>query len=59
MSKRISLLSEAVGYEIPEDTAFDPIQTLKSLHRLYPGCGVYLSLLGFKTQYPLLKDTWV
>ncbi len=58
MSKRISLLSEAVGYEIPEDTAFDPIETLKSLHRLYPNCGVYLSLLGFKTQYHLLHDTW-
>ena len=58
MSKKIYLLSEAVGYEIPEDTEFDPIATLKSLHRLYPACGVYLSLLGFKTQYDLIRDTW-
>jgi methylenetetrahydrofolate reductase (NADPH) len=58
MSKKLHLLSEAVGYEIPEDTAFDPIETLKMLHKLYPGCGIYLSLLGFKTQYELINDTW-
>ena len=59
MSRKLHLLSEAVGYEIPENTEFDPISTLKMLHKLYPGCGVYLSLLGFKTQYHLIKDTWV
>jgi len=59
MSKKLYLLSEAVGYEIPENSEFDPISTLKMLHKLYPGCGVYLSLLGFKTQYHLIKDTWV
>jgi 5,10-methylenetetrahydrofolate reductase len=59
MSKKIHLLSEAVGYEIPEDTQFDPIETLKILHKIYPACGVYLSLLGFKTQYHLIKDTWI
>lgn len=59
MSKKIHLLSEAVGYEIPERDDFDPIETLKMLHRLYPRCGVYLSLLGFKKQYDLIKDTWV
>jgi methylenetetrahydrofolate reductase (NADPH) len=58
MSRKISLLSEAVGYEIPEDTQFDPIETLKMLHRTYPRCGVYLSLLGFRTQYHLIKETW-
>jgi len=59
MSKKLHLLSEAVGYEIPENTEFDPISTLKMLHKLYPGCGVYLSLLGFKTQYDLIKNIWV
>lgn len=58
MSKKLYLLSEAVGYEIPQDTLFDPIETLKILHMLYPSCGVYLSLLGFKTQYDLINDTW-
>jgi len=58
MSKKLHLLSEAVGYEIPENTFFDPIATLRALHRLYPQCGMYLSLLGFKTQYDLIKDTW-
>lgn len=59
MSKKLHLLSEAVGYEIPENREFDPISTLKMLHKLYPECGVYLSLLGFKTQYDLIKDAWV
>jgi methylenetetrahydrofolate reductase (NADPH) len=59
MSKKLHLLSDAVGYEIPEDTEYDPIETLKALHKIYPGCGVYLSLLGFKTQYHLIKDTWI
>jgi len=59
MSKKLYLLSEAVGYDIPENTEFDPIATLQSLHQLYPQCGVYLSLLGFKTQYHLIQDTWI
>jgi len=58
MSKKLELLSEAVGYEIPQGQAYDPIENLRELHRLYPSCGVYLSLLGFKTQYDFLKDTW-
>lgn len=58
MSKKLHLLSQAVGYEIPEDTPFDPIATLRLLHQLYPACGMYLSLLGFKTQYDLIRDTW-
>ncbi len=56
MSKKISLLSEAVGYEIPEDTPYDPIENLKTLHRNYPQCEIYLSIQGFKTQYPLLEE---
>lgn len=59
MSRKLHLLSEAVGYEIPETAEYDPISTLKMLHQLYPKCGVYLSLLGFKTQYHLIKDTWI
>ena len=58
MSKKLYLLSEAVGYEIPEDTPYNPIENLKALHKNYDGCGFYLALLGFKTQYPLLKDIW-
>lgn len=59
MSKKLHLLSEAVGYEIPEDTAYDPLATLSMLHRTYPQCGMYLSLLGFKTQFEKIKDKWV
>lgn len=58
MSKKLHLLSECVGYEIPEDTPYDPIENLKKLQEYYPDYGLYLALLGFKTQYPLLKDMW-
>ncbi|MFW5857228.1 MAG: methylenetetrahydrofolate reductase [Planctomycetota bacterium] len=58
MSKKLHLLSECVGYEIPEDTEYDPIATLKQIHAWYPDCGVYLAILGFKTQYPILDQTW-
>lgn len=58
MSKKLSLLSDAIGYEIPQETEYDPIATLSLLHKLYPVCGIYLSLVGFKTQYDLIKDVW-
>lgn len=58
MSKKLHLLSDAVGYTIPEDTQFDPIATLEELHGIYPNCGFYLSLLGFKTQYHLIEGLW-
>ena len=59
MSKKLHLLSECVGYEIPEDTEYDPISALKELQTMYPTCGLYLALLGYKTQYPILKDILV
>ena len=58
MSRKLHLLSECVGYEIPEDTEYDPIAALKDLHVQYPNCGVYLAILGYKTQFPLLEDMW-
>ncbi|MHB1484023.1 MAG: methylenetetrahydrofolate reductase [Saccharofermentanales bacterium] len=59
MSKKLSLLAEAVGYEIADDGTFDPIEALKALHRMYPKCGFYLSLLSYKNQYELIEETWV
>ena len=58
MSKKLHLLSECVGYTIPEDTPYDPILNLKELTRNYPDCGLYLALVGYKTQFPLLKEIW-
>jgi len=58
MSKKLHLLSECVGHEIPEGTPYDPIENLKELRRNYPDHGLYLAILGFKTQYPLLQDFW-
>ncbi|MEE8440492.1 MAG: methylenetetrahydrofolate reductase [Spirochaetia bacterium] len=59
MSKRLHLLSECVGYDIPEDADYDPVASLKNLHSFYATSGVYLALLGYKTQFPLLKEIWV
>lgn len=56
MSKKIHLLSECVGYEIPENTPYDPIANLRELKKNYPDFGLYLALLGFKTQLPSLRD---
>lgn len=56
MSKKLHLLSECVGYEIPENTEYDPIANLEKLMTNYPDCGVYLALLNYKRQFPLLKE---
>jgi methylenetetrahydrofolate reductase (NADPH) len=58
MSKKLHLLSECVGHEIPEGTPYDPMENLKELRRNYPHYGLYLAILGFKTQYPLLQGIW-
>jgi len=58
MSKKLHLLSLCVGYEIPEDTVHNPMDTLKQLVQNYPGCGLYLSMLGYKTQLPHLRKVW-
>lgn len=55
MSKKLYLLSDVVGYPIPEDAVFDPLDTLQKLIVSYPGHGLYLSLLGFKTQYEIVE----
>ena len=58
MSKKLSLLSDCVGYKIPDDTPYDPMGNLKTLIANYPKAGFYLSLLGFKTQFPVLGEIW-
>jgi methylenetetrahydrofolate reductase (NADPH) len=58
MSRKLHLLSECVGHEIPEGTPYDPMENLRELRRNYPDYGLYLAILGFKTQYPLLPEIW-
>lgn len=58
MLKKIDLLSECVGYEIPAGSVHDPLDTLKKLIDKHPRCGFYLSFLGFKTQLPRIADLW-
>jgi methylenetetrahydrofolate reductase (NADPH) len=56
MSRKLHLLSECVGYAIPEDTPYDPLENLRALCRNYPDHGVYLAILGFKTQLPVVAE---
>lgn len=58
MSSKLSLLSDIMGREIPEDTPYDPFETLKNVREIYPKCGNYLGMLSYKNQYPLLKEMW-
>ena len=58
MSSKLSLLSDIMGREIPEDTPYDPFETLKTVRELYPNSGNYLGMLSYKNQYPLLKEMW-
>ncbi|MGZ5499251.1 MAG: hypothetical protein ACXWHI_11060, partial [Candidatus Aminicenantales bacterium] len=58
MSKKLHLLSECVGHEIPERTPYDPMENLRELRRNYPDYGLYLAILGFKTQYPFIPEIW-
>ena len=52
MSKKLFLLSDVFGRDIPEDAPYDPVATKEKIAKIYPKCGIYLSLLGYKTQYP-------
>ena len=56
MSKKLHLLSDCVGYEIPEETEYDPIETLSSLQEDYPSGGVYLAMMNYKRQFNLLSE---
>lgn len=56
MSKKLHLLSDCVGYEIPENTEYDPIVTLSNLQSEYPSGGVYLAMMNYKRQFNLLSE---
>ncbi len=54
MSKKLHLLSDCVGYEIPADTMYDPMAALAKLEANYPECDVYLAMMNYKRQFNLL-----
>ena len=56
MSKKLYLLADVFGRPIPEDEPYDPMETMKTVMDAYPGYGVYLALMGYKTQYPLIVE---
>jgi len=56
MSKKLHLLSDCVGYDIPEDTEYDPLETLGTLQSNYPSGGVYLAMMNYKRQFNLLSE---
>ena len=53
MSKNIELLYKSIGKELDEQAkTFSPVENLQTLHELYPESCVYLSMLGFKQNWP-------
>ena len=56
MSKKLYLLADVFGRPIPEDEPYDPLETMETVMNAYPGYGVYLALMGYKTQYPLIVE---
>jgi methylenetetrahydrofolate reductase (NADPH) len=51
MSKNVDLLSKCVGYAVTDGGHYDPVENLAVLRAGYPGFGLYLSMMGFKTQF--------
>jgi len=58
MSKRIDLVAECVGYELPQEEiqSYDGIENLKQLRKNYPDFGVYFAFLGMKKQILRLPE---
>jgi methylenetetrahydrofolate reductase (NADPH) len=51
MTKRIDLVAQCVGYELPpEDLVYDPVENYFTLKDQYPEFGVYFAFLGMKKQ---------
>ena len=57
MSTKLNLLSECVGYAIDADLAYDPEANLVKLREAFPDFGIYLALVGFRTQLPHVSQT--
>lgn len=53
MSPKIDLLSSCVGRKI-DLPSYDPLESLKNLHRSYPECPAYLAMVDFKAQFDTL-----
>ena len=52
MSSNIDLLYKSVGKEKDEKAEnYDPLENLNALHKFYPQCCVYLSMLSFKQNW--------
>jgi methylenetetrahydrofolate reductase (NADPH) len=52
MSRNIDLLYRSVGKNKDEKAEkYDPVENLKALHKFYPQCSVYLSMLSFKQDW--------
>jgi hypothetical protein len=52
MSNNIDLLLKSVGRDNTETVeAYNPAKNLEDLHKFYPTCCVYLSMLSFKKNW--------
>lgn len=56
MSPKLYLLADVFDREIPEDTPYDPLETLEEVRRVYPQFGNYLALVSYKNLYPTVEE---
>lgn len=57
MSKNLNLLSNCIGYDLPDDVSYAPLEHLENIQNMYPEYGIYLAFLGFKTQFDLIMNS--
>jgi methylenetetrahydrofolate reductase (NADPH) len=58
MSKKLDLLEKCIGNPLGFSGVYDPIENMRQVLAACPDCGIYLSVLGYKTQFPKLKELW-
>jgi len=56
MSKNLSLLAQCVGRDVLDVPSLDPFENVVRLRGSYPKHGLYVSMLGFKTQWSRLQQ---
>ena len=54
MSRKIDLVYECVGISAPEANPYSPLGNLELLRRVYPGAGLYLSMVSYGSDWSAL-----
>ena len=56
MSKNLNLLAQCLGKDVLDVSSLDPFESVARVRASYPQHGLYVSMLGFKTQWSRLQQ---